>query len=157
MEHDDRKDLKAVLAALQEPPLMTLDEALAAPDPVAEIARRIGRDDRSTMTDPEKVFWSVAWFVGATMNDGLDVALAGEGAGLVGLVAEFTRRYGSPELKALMDDVVAAAGQRDPDCLDALTERFFEHEDQFSEALVALAANNRAAFDLEAPRAGKGG
>ena len=136
---------------------MTLDAALASADPVSEIARRIGRGDRSTLTDPEKVFWSVSWFVGATLNDGLDEALAGEGAGLVGLVAEFTRRYGSPELKELMDDVVAAAGQSDPDCLDALTERFFEHEDHFTEALVALAANNRAAFDLEAPKAGKGG
>lgn len=135
---------------------MTLDEALAAADPVSEIARRIHREGRGAMSDPEKVFWSVAWFVGATMNDGLDAALEGEGAGLVALVAEFARRYGSPELQDLMSDVAAAAGQRDPDCLDALTERFFEHEDDFTEALVGLAANNRAAFDLATPRAGKG-
>jgi len=157
MEPEKSRELKAVLEALEEPPPMTLDEALASSDPVSEIARRIGRRGTNTMSDPEKVFWSVAFFAGAVMNGGLEEALAGDGAPLVGLVAEFARRYGSPELQELMGDVVLAAGQMDPDCLDALTERFFEHEDDFTEALVGLASNNREAFDLATPRAGKGG
>jgi hypothetical protein len=151
-----RSDLKAVLQALEEPPPMTLDEALASADPVNEIARRIGRDPES-MSAPEKVFWSVAYFVGAATNGGVDRALEGEGVALVGLLAEFARRYGSGELKELIDDLAAAADERDPDCLDALTERFFDLEEDFAEALVALASNNRDAFDLSSPRAGKGG
>jgi hypothetical protein len=157
MEPEKSRELKAVLEALEEPPPMTLDEALASADPVSEIARRIGRRGAQEMTDPEKVFWSVAFFAGAVMNGGLEEALDGDGAPLVGLVAEFARRYGSQELRDLMQDVSAAAGQMDPDCLDALTERFFEHEDDFTEALVALASKNRDAFDLAMPRAGKGG
>lgn len=157
MEPEKSRELKAVLEALEEPPPMTLDEALASADPVSEIARRIGRRGTQEMSDPEKVFWSVAYFAGAVMNGGLEETLAGEGGELVGLVAEFARRYGSEALRDLADDVAAAAGQMDPDCLDALTERFFEHEDDFAEALVALASNNRDAFDLSTPRAGKGG
>lgn len=157
MEPDKSRELKAVLEALEEPPPMTLDEALASADPVSEIARRIGRRGVAEMSDPEKVFWSVAYFVGAVTNGGLEEALEGEGAALVGLVAEFARRYGSPEVRDLMADVSAAAGQDDPDCLDVLTERFFEHEEAFAEALVALASSNRGAFDLAAPGTGKGG
>lgn len=157
MEAQPKRDLKAVLQALEEPPAMTLDEALASVDPVNEIARRIGRPDRGPMSAPEKVFWSVAYFVGATTNGGLEQALEGEGVELVGLVAEFARRYGSEELKDLLDDVAAAVDDRDPDCLDALTERFFDLEDDVAEALVALASKNRDAFDLASPRAGKGG
>jgi hypothetical protein len=152
-----KSDLKAVLRALEEPPPMTLDEALASADPVNEIARRIGPRGVESMTAPEKVFWSVAYFVGTATSGGVEQALEGEGVALVGLLAEFARRYGSEELKDLVDDVAAAADERDPDCLDALTERFFELEEDFAEALVALASNNRDAFDLDTPRAGKGG
>jgi hypothetical protein len=149
-------DFRSQLAALQEPTPMTLEEALAAPDPVTEIVRRIGRGGYEAMSGPERVFWSVASFVDEVMNEGLEPALDGMRE-VVPLLEEFARRYGPEPLRELIADVAAAAGQMDPDCLDALTERFFEHEDDFTEALVALASNNREAFDLATPRAGKGG
>ena len=150
-------DFRAQLEALREPPPMTLEEALAASDPVSEIVRRIGRGGYETMTPPERVFWSVASFLDEVLNEGLEAALCGETREVLPLVREFARRYGSETLQEMMDEVAAAAADMDPDCLDALTERFFEHEDLFVEGLVALASNNKDAFDLDTPRAGKGG
>jgi hypothetical protein len=149
-------DFRAQLDALREPAPMTLEEALASADPVSEIVRRIGRGGYELMTAPERVFWSVASFLDEVLNEGLESALAGGTRQVLPLVQEFTRRYGSEGLRELMDEVAEAAGDMDPDCLDALTERFFEHEDLFVEGLVALASNNPEAFDLGTPRAGKG-
>lgn len=149
-------DFRAQLDALREPAPMTLEEALASSDPVSEIVRRIGRGGYELMTAPERVFWSVASFLDEVLNEGLESALAGPTRQVMPLVREFARRYGSEGLRELMDEVAEAAVDMDPDCLDALTERFFEHEDLFVEGLVALASNNKSAFDLGTPRAGKG-
>lgn len=151
------RDFRAQLDALREPPPMTLEEALASADPVAEILRRIGRGGFEPMSAPERVFWSVASFLDEVLNEGLESALSGDTRELLPLVREFARRYGSEGLRELMDAVAEAAAPMDPDCLDTLTERFFEHEDLFVEGLVALASNNKAAFDLGTPRAGQGG
>jgi hypothetical protein len=152
----NERDFKAQLEALKEPPPMTLEEALASDDPVTEIVRRIGRNGYELMTAPERVFWSVASFLDEVLNEGMESALGGDTRDVLPLVQEFTRRYGSEMLRELVDEVVAAQRDMDPDCLDTLTERFFEHEDLFVEGLVALASNNRAAFDLSPPR-GAGG
>lgn len=151
------RDFRAQLDALREPPPMTLEEALASADPVTEIVRRIGRNGYDPMSAPERVFWSVASFLDEVLNDGLEGALSGPTRQVLPLVQEFARRYGSEGLRKLMDEVAEAAVEMDPDCLDALTERFFSHEDLFVEGLVALASNNKAAFDMDAPGAGKGG
>ena len=150
-------DFRAQLEALREPAPMTIDEALAAADPVTEIVSRLGRGGYETMSAPERVFWSVASFVDEVMNEGLEQALCGETRELLPLAAEFARRYGAPPVRDLFADTEAAVADMDPDCLDALTERYFATEDDINEALVAMASRNREAFDLDTPRAGKGG
>ena len=150
----NESDFKAQLQALKEPAPMTLDEALASDDPVTEIVRRIGRGGYELMTPPERVFWSVASVLDEVLTEGLAAALGADSRDVVPLVQEFARRYGSETLRELMDEVVEAQRDMDPDCLDVLTARFFEHEDLFVEGLVALASNNRAAFDLAPPRGG---
>jgi hypothetical protein len=151
------RDFKAQLEALKEPPAMTLEQALASEDPVTEIVRRIGRSGYELMTAPERVFWSVASFLDEVLNEGLESALGAGTRDMLPRVQEFARRYGSETLRELMDEVVDAQRDMDPDCLDTLTERFFEHEDLFVEGLVALASNNRAAFDLAPPKRPDGG
>lgn len=152
----NKPDFRAQLDALREPAPMTIDEALAASDPVTEIVSRLGRGGYEAMSPPERVFWSVASFVDEVMNAGLERALCGETRDLLPLVAEFARRYGTQPVQDLLADTEAAVDDMDPDCLDALTERYFGAEDDINEALVAMASRNREAFDLDTPRAGKG-
>jgi hypothetical protein len=143
---------------------MSLEEALSSPNPVSEIAIRITHKPYDSMSEPEKVFWSVCYFVGDTLNGGLDQSLTNETGALMPLFAEFAKRYGSAELVTLVEqiarlfsssEVPAAREERcqamatvDPDTLDRLTEAFHGCEQAIDQGLIALARNNAARFDL---------
>ena len=117
------------------------------------------------MSEPEKVFWSVAYFVGDTLNGGLDQSLTNDTGELMPLFTEFAKRYGSPELVAVVEQIAAlfpsglvpadreercrALAEVDPETLDRLTEAFYGCESTIDQGLIALAKNNAAQFDLK--------
>ena len=159
-----KRDVDARVQALREPPPMSLEQALAAPDPVSEIAIRITGKPFSSLSDPEKVFWSVTYFVGDTFNGGLDQTLTNDTGELMPLFAEFARRYGTPELISVVEQIAAlfasgevpadrderarAVAEIDPEVLDRLTEAFYGCERAIDQGLIALARRNAALFDL---------
>ena len=143
---------------------MTLEQALVKPNPVAEIAVRLSHKATSSMTEPEKVFWSVSYFAGDTLNGGLEQSLTNDTGELVPVFAEFAKRYGSPELVAVVEQIVALfpSGQlpadreeryrliseADPAQLDRLTKAFYGCEAAIDKGLIALATKNHAQFNL---------
>ncbi len=149
---------------------MTLDEALRSPDPVAEIHRALSRKPPEDMSPPEKVFWTVAHFVGEALEEGLEHALAGPAGSFVPLVSEFAARYGPRELGSVLGelgrlfsgdgiapgaeeraDAVEALAQGGDDALHELTQRLAACEAAIEESLLAMARRNAAHFDLGQP------
>ena len=144
---------------------MTLDEALASADPVGEIGLRLGATEQ--LSEPEKVFWAVSYFVSDTLNGGLIQTLTNSTGDFIEVVEEFARRYGPPELADIMAGVHRAypggrvAGTReermeallpliedDIDPFDELTARFYSCEGEIRDALLAMVLRNRDAFHL---------
>lgn len=159
-----KREFHAQVESLRNPTPMSLEQALAAPDPVNEIAIRISGKPHSSMSAPEKVFWSVAYFMGDMLNGGLHQALTNETGELVPLFAEFAKRYGTPELLGVVDQMVAlfpsgrvpadhderrdAVAGMDAEVLDRLNEALIGCERDVEQGLVALARNNAGFFDL---------
>jgi hypothetical protein len=159
-----KRDLDAQIRALREPSPMSLEQALSTPNPVGEIAIRLSGKSPSSMSGPEKVFWSVTYFVGDTMNGGLDQSLTNDTGELMPLFAEFAKRYGSPELVAVVEQISAlfpsgvmpsdreeryrVISEVDRETLDRLTDTFYGCESTINQGLIALAKKNAAQFDL---------
>ena len=112
------------MRAMEKPGPMTIDAALASEDPIFEIAVRLADKPVERMSEPEKVFWAVSYFLDDPLN----------GGDFVEVVGEFARRYGPPELAEIAADLDATR-------LEAI-------EDDVRASLVEMAKRNRAAFDL---------
>ncbi len=159
-----KRELDAQLQALLAPPPMSLEQALATENPVGEIGIRLSGKSYSSMSEPERVFWSVTYFAGDTQNGGLHQALTNDTGELLPLFAEFAKRYGSPELVALFERIAAlfpsgqvpsdreercrAIAEVDLAALDHLTESFYGCDSAITKGLIALATKNAAQFDL---------
>ena len=147
---------------------MSIDEALAGPDPVGDIAERLMHKPIERMSDPEKVFWAVSYFVADALNGGLDQTMTNSTGDFIDVVGEFARRYGPPELVEVVADVhrlfpggrapvgrearidaVASMRSDDVDPFEDLTTRFYRCEDAIRAGLLALVQRNRDAFDLD--------
>jgi hypothetical protein len=122
-----RRETDAQGRELLDPPPMTIDQALAADDPVAEIALRLAHKPIEEMSEPEKVFWAVHYFVSDPI----------EGSDFLEIVDEFARRYGPEPLRTIIGGPI-----------DEMGERLLEIEDAIRASLLAMATRNRAAFDL---------
>jgi len=144
---------------------MSLDQALLMANPVSEIAIRLSNKPHALMSEPEKVFWSVTYFVSDTMNGGLDQSLTNDTGEFMPLFAEFAKRYGTAELTAVVDQIsdLFPSGQVptdrevrcrlvseiDHETIDRLTELFYNCESAIKEGLINMAQANSAKFDLK--------
>ncbi len=159
-----KRDLDAQVQALRDPMPMSLDQVLLTANPVSEIAIRLSSKPHNSMSEPEKVFWSVAYFVSDTMNGGLDQSLTNDTGELMPLFAEFAKRYGTAELTSLVDQISALfpfghvptdreercrlVSNIDHETVDRLSELFYNCESAISEGLITMAQANSAKFDL---------
>ena len=150
-----------------DPPPLTIEQALATDDPVFEIGIRLRDKPLEAMSTAEKVFWSVSYFVGDTMNGGLLQTMNNSTGDFLDVVGEFAGRYGPPELVEIVAGVHAVfPGGRAPmkreermdfldpfmeqeiDPFDALTTRFYAIESAIRSSLISLVEQNRGAFAL---------
>ena len=172
-----KREFDAQLRALRDPPPMNIDQALASDDPLHEIDVRL-RKPVELMSEPEKVFWAVSYFLGDTLNGGLIQTMTNSTGDFLEVVGEFARRYGPPELVTIVagihavfpgghafatreerleffEPIIEAGLDEQSDPFDELTTRFFEIEGAIGASLLEMAKRNRAAFDL-LPPAGTG-
>lgn len=136
---------------------------------VFEIASSLARKPIEAMSDAEKVFWSVSYFLGDALDGGLVQAMTNSTGDFLDVVGEFAKRYGPPELVEIVAGVHRvfpggrAPAQRDRrmeilepfiakgvDPFDSLTARFDACEDGIRAALIKLVESNRGAFNLVA-------
>ena len=166
-EHD------AKMRAFRDPPSMTIDQALASDDPVGEIGLRLIHKPTLRMSEPEKVFSAVSYFVDDTLNGGLIQTMTNSTGELIEVVEEFANRYGPPELIDIVSgvhssfpggrvpakredriDFLSPLIESDIDPFDELTTRFYRCEGAIRESLLALVQRNRDAFSIEKLPAG---
>ena len=163
----EKKDLDATLREFLRPPAMTIDEALAADNPVAEIVIRLV-DDPSRMTPAERVLWEVTYFLADTDNGGLEQSLANDTGALVPSVARFAALHGPAGLARVMEDVAAlfpggsvaagrderaaAAARLSRDELSELTDRIHALRPEIEAALLQFVRSQKDSFQLR-PRA----
>ena len=163
-----KRDFDADLESGRNPPPISIEQALAAEDPVFEIGTRLAHKPIAAMSDAEKAFWSVGYFLGDTLNGGLLQTMKNSTGDFLEVVGEFAARYGPPELAEIVAGIHAAfPGGRAPadragrvdliepllvaeeiDPFEDLTARFYTCEDAIRAGLVRLVENNRTAFNL---------
>ncbi len=130
---------------------------------VEEIGIRLAAKADAEMNVAEKAFFAVYAFTADVLHGGLGESIAGDGGELFAVFAEFTRRYGDMELRALVTEIAncfpgpipedraarsSAVSQlrKNGDPLGELDERFRQGEAAIEAGLVALVSNNAAAF-----------
>lgn len=162
-----KKDLDATLREFLRPPAMTIDEALAAENPVAEIVIRLV-DDPSRMTPAERTLWEVTYFLAATDNGGLEQSLADETGALVPSLARFAGHYGPAGLARALEEVallfpdravpsdgderVAALAALPQGELSELTDRIYALRPEIEAALLRFVREQKDSFHLQVKR-----
>ncbi len=149
----------------RRPPPMTMDEALASINPLAEIDIRL-KGSFEELTEPEKQFWAASYFLGDTLNGGLHQTLGNDTGYWSEMVRELVREHCCVELARVFDELSqlfpegkvplsrearnAFLEQMEHDgrdaVLDDLTDRFYALEEEFIRGLLQFASNNRNQF-----------
>lgn len=174
------EQLKSVVSQMQEhrkefpeacsnlhpaPPPITLESALNAANPVAEIRDRI-RGPYESMTEPERSFWKAHYFMGDTFNGGFIQTFENSTGDNFGDVENFVNEYCTEPVRQIFRELkhifpsgyvpsdyeerqqaiekIKLSNGDDP--FDELDRRFYALEKQFNEALLALAMKHRESF-----------
>jgi hypothetical protein len=151
---------------LDHPPPMTIDEALAAEDPLGEIESRICRARAEDLSAAEELFDQALYFLGDTLNGGLVQTMCNSTGELTANVSSFVQQYCNQELVQIFLELTAmfpdgvvpvdrvqrnSAVDRISDHLafdpfDSLTERFYALEEKYRQGVLKLVMERRAEF-----------
>lgn len=149
---------------------MTIDQALVSADPIGEISCRLAL--AKSLTNAERVFHEVSYFLGDTLNGGLNQTFANDTGDLFNTVRDFAQNYCDVAVARVLDripevfpaglvptdrnqrmDFLAAASIRDSDPFEELTVAFYEVQDELEAGLLAFAVQHRDQFsNLHGPR-----
>jgi hypothetical protein len=159
------QEIEAAIDELLNPAPMTIDEALASENPAVEIGRRLGISAEQPMTAAEELYWSVFYFLGDSLNGGVDQALSNSTGDIFDDLQEFAVTYCDPSLSQLLGrisnlfpnqtvpkdrsernismDLISVDGS---DPFDDINDTFYEQEEVFWSGLVEMATQRKDEF-----------
>lgn len=161
-----KREFEAQLRYLENPPEMSMEDALNSEQPVFEISIRLAASDVE-LTEYENMFFEADCFLADTLNGGLIQTMCNRTGEYTDSVHHFASTYCDAdvsqifsELKALFpggviplnlverNDVIDTLSDDldEFDPFDELTLRFYELESKFKEGLIKLATEKSKYF-----------
>lgn len=155
-----KREFEVELRYMQNPPRMSLKEALAAERPEYEISIRIAAKG-DELSPAEKLFYEADCFLGDTLNGGLIQTLGNDTGSLTNSIHDFATKYCDEsvaqvisDLKAMFSGGVVPVEREERnrvieqmtielafDPFDALTKKFYALESNFIQGLLKLATD----------------
>ena len=101
-----KKEFEAQLRYMQNPPKMSMDDALSAERPEFEIGIRIAAKEEE-LTAVENTFWEVESFLGDALNGGIMQALCNDTGSYIESVHNFTTKYCGVDVSDIFNELKA--------------------------------------------------
>lgn len=159
------REIKTSIDEFLNPSPMTIDEALASEQPAVEIGRRLGVSSEQPMTATEELYWAAFYFLGDSLNGGVDQALSNSTGDIFDDVQEFAATYCDPALSQVLESIVDLFPNRTvpkdrternlamdsifvdgEDPFSEINDAFYEQEGAFLSGLVKLATDKKDEF-----------
>lgn len=160
-----KREIDASVKDFLSPKPITFDEALASNQPVVELATRFGISESQPMTESEQYFWQAFYFLGDSLNGGVDQALSNSTGDVFEDVHDFTRKYCTTEISALFgriadvfpdskvpsdrdvrNDLLDEVCPDDADAFGSINMRLYDLEAEFMAGLLKFAKVHRSEF-----------
>ncbi len=160
-----KREIEASVQDFLNPEPMTIEDALASEQPAVEIGRRLGVSPEQPMTDVEETYWVAFYFLGDSLNGGIDQALSNSTGDAFDSVMEFTKLHCDPRITSVLAQVAAlfpnsvvptdrvtrnaaldALPENGEDLFEQINSEFYELEDRYITGLIAFATENKSEF-----------